>query len=300
MEKKNQITDKADVYAIITNRIIEQLEQNNVPWRKPWTEAGPPMNLISKRHYRGINVWLLLSVNYRQNYFLTFKQVQELGGTVKKGSRSHMVVFTKWEKKEDPKTGEEKKVPFLRYYYVFNVALCEGIPADKIPPLEVRNNSPIEACQDLICSMPNLPEIRHEKQKAFYVPSGDYINMPLMETFTNSESYYGTLFHELIHSTGHSSRLNRKEVMDLNSFGSEPYSMEELTAEIGACFLMSQTGILTSDITNTAAYIQSWLAKLRNDKRFIVYASAQAQRAVDFILNRSDVLAGGKEMEVQS
>lgn len=208
MEKKIEITTKADVYQIITNRIIEQLERNNVPWRKPWTEAGLPQNLVSKRHYRGINVWLLLACNYRQNYFLTFKQVKELGGTVKKGEKSHMVVFTKWEKKEDPKTGEEKKVPFLRYYYVFNVAQCEGIPEGKIPPLTVRNNNPIEACQDIIVSMPNLPEIRHEKQKAFYVPSGDYINMPLMESFTNSESYYGTLFHELIHSTGHFSRLN--------------------------------------------------------------------------------------------
>ncbi len=148
--------------------------------------------------------------------------------------------------------------------------------------------------------MQNMPEIRHDKQKAFYVPSGDYINMPPMESFTNSESYYATLFHELVHSTGHFIRLNRREVMDLNEFGSEQYSMEELTAEIGACYLMSHTGILTSDITNTAAYIQSWLSKLRNDKRFIVYACAQAQRAVDFILNRSNVIADGKEMEVQS
>lgn len=285
MKEKNQVPSKADVYAIVTNRIIEQLEQNRVPWRKPWTEAGLPQNLISKRPYRGINVWLLLSCNYRQNLFLTFKQAKELGATVRKGEKSQMVVFTKWEKKEDEKTGEVKNVPFLRYYYVFNVAQCDGIPEGKIPPHAVRNNDPIETCQDIIVSMPNLPEIKHDKQKAFYDPAGDYINMPLMESFTNSESYYGTLFHELIHSTGHFSRLNRKEITEMKGFGSEPYSIEELTAEIGSCYLMSHAGILTSDISNTAAYIQAWLEKLRNDKRFIIYASAQAQKATDYILD---------------
>jgi antirestriction protein ArdC len=284
MSKTNQTTKKADVYQIITDRIIQQLEQGVIPWRKPWTEAGVPQNLISRRPYRGINVWLLASLNYRQNYFLTFKQVKELGGTVKKGEKSNMVVFTKWEEKEDKDTGEMKKVPFLRYYYVFNIAQCQGIPEEMIPPIPKRNNNPIEACDEIIRSMPQKPVIRHQGQRAFYDPMCDYINMPAMESFINSESYYGTLFHELIHSTGHSSRLNRKEVTEMKGITSEPYSIEELTAELGACYLKSDAGIFTDDASDSAAYIQSWLLKLRNDKRFIVYASAQAQRVVEFIL----------------
>src|SRR5829696_3404640 len=133
MSKTNQTTRKADVYQIVTDRIIQQLEQGIIPWLKPWTEAGVPQNLISRRPYRGINVWLLASLNYRQNFFLTFKQVKELGGTVRKGERSNMVVFRKWEEKEDKGTGEMKKVPLLRYYSVFNVAQCEGMPEEMIP-----------------------------------------------------------------------------------------------------------------------------------------------------------------------
>lgn len=281
----NHTTKKTDVYAIVTDRIIAQLEQGVIPWRKPWTEAGVPQNLISRRPYRGINVWLLASLNYRQNFFLTFKQVKELGGSIKKDEKSNMVVFTKWEEKEDKKSGEMKKVPFLRYYNVFNVAQCEGIPEEKIPPIPVRNNNPIEACDEIILSMPKKPVIRHQEQRAFYDPMCDYINMPVMESFVDSESYYGTLFHELVHSTGHASRLNRKEVTQMKGITSEPYSIEELTAELGACYLKSDAGIFTADVGNNAAYIQSWLSKLKNDKRFIVYASAHAQRAVEFILN---------------
>ncbi len=133
--------------------------------------------------------------------------------------------------------------------------------------------------------MQNRPEITHDATSAFYHPLNDYINMPKMELFYESDGYYMTLFHELIHSTGHSSRLNRKEVMDFNAFGSGPYSIEELTAEIGACYLMSLTGIYIEDFKNNAAYIEGWLKRLKDDGRFIVFACSQAQKAVDFILN---------------
>ena len=274
---------KKDVYEIVTSRIVEQLQQNKVPWQKPWTEAGVPQNLISRKPYRGINVMLLASLDYPQNYFLTFKQVKELGGTIIKGEKGHIVVFWKWIDVEDEETGGTVQKSYLRYHTVFNVAQCEKIPADRITLVEKQNN-PITECETIVKAMQKCPKIQHKEQKAYYHPVMDYINMPRIKSFKDSPSYYGALFHELVHSTGHSSRLNRKELMESKGFNSEPYSIEELTAEIGACYLKSHAGI-AMEVSNSASYIQGWLERLKNDKRFIVYASVQAQKAVDYILN---------------
>ena len=276
-------TVKKDVYQIVTERIIEQLQQNKVPWQKPWTEAGVPQNLITRRPYRGINVMLLALQDYPLNYFLTFKQLKELGGTVIKGEKAHIVVFWKWVDEENEETGETVKKAFLRYHMVFNIAQCANIPNDKIPVVEKPNN-PIMECEEIVKAMQMRPKIVHKEDKAFYHPVMDYVNMPKIKSFKDSASYYGALFHELVHSTGHANRLNRKEVMDSKPYGSESYSIEELTAEIGACYLKSHAGI-AMEVENSAAYIQGWLERLKNDKRFIVYASVQAQKAVDYILN---------------
>ena len=133
--------------------------------------------------------------------------------------------------------------------------------------------------------MPKRPDIRNKEHRAFYNKSDDYVNVPKMETFENNESYYGTLFHELVHSTGHNERLNRKELIKNNGFRTEDYAVEELTAEMGASYLKSYAGVPMEKLENNAAYIQSWLKRLKEDKRFIVHASAQAQKATDFILN---------------
>lgn len=274
-----------DVYEIVTNRIIEHLEKGVVPWQKPWTGGGLPKNLITGKQYRGINVWLLNSLNYSQNCFLTFKQVKELGGSVKKGEQSQIVIFWKWIEKENTQTKEIEKIPFLRYYNVFNIDQCTGIPKEKLPPVIERKNDPIETCEKILNEMPKRPEIRHKEQSAYYNKQDDYVNMPKVETFVNSDSYYGALFHELVHSTGHKERLDRKELIQSKRFGSEDYAIEELTAEIGASYLKSYAGIPIEKLENNAAYIQSWLERLKKDKKFIVYASSQAQKATDFILN---------------
>jgi antirestriction protein ArdC len=276
-----------DVYSIVTNRIIEHLEKGVVPWQKPWTDAGLPRNLITGKHYRGINVWLLNTLNYPQNCFLTFKQVSDLGGYVKKGEKSHEVVFWKWLEKENKETGEKEKVPLLRYYRVFNIDQCSDIPKDKRPPIIERTNNPIETCEKIVSEMPKRPEIRYNEHRAYYNKLEDYVNLPKMETFKNSESYYGTLFHELVHSTGHNERLSRKELLENRGMRSDKYAMEELTAEMGASYLKSYAGIPIEQLENNAAYIQGWLERLKNDKRFIVHASAQAQKATDYILNIS-------------
>lgn len=274
-----------DVYTLVTERIIEHLEKGTIPWRQPWTDAGMPTNLATGKEYRGVNVLLLASLCYQRNSFLTFRQAKELGGSVKKGEKSHPVVFWKRIEKENETTKEKEIIPLLRQYHVFNIAQCEGIPPEKLPPVIECNNDPIKSCEDIIEKMRHRPEIRHEKHQAFYDSKYDFVNVPEPKTFVNSASYYGTLFHELLHSTGHASRLNRKELVEQGRFGSELYATEELTAEIGASYLKSRAGIPIEELENNAAYIQAWLKRLKNDKKCIVYASSQAQKATDFILN---------------
>ena len=275
-------------YEIITNKIIERLEHGTVPWHQPWS-TELPKNLASKREYRGINVFVLGSTGYANPYWLTYKQAKQLGGHIRKGEKSSPVVFWKWleREQENPDTGEKeaKNIPLLRYYNVFNIEQCEGIPEDKIPELEnTRDFHPIDTAEKTVQDMPQRPIITHNEAQAYYRPSADVVNMPPAESFLSDEEYYSTLFHELTHSTGHESRLKRLNTDKLAAFGSKDYSQEELVAEMGAAFLSGHCQIENRTIDNSAAYIQGWLRKLKNDKRLVVFAAAQAQKAADFIL----------------
>ncbi len=288
MDLQNNSSTKLDVYEMVTTRIIDLLEAGTVPWRKPWAEFGVPVNLISKRPYRGINLWLLLSLNYESNLFLTWDKLKRIGGSVNQGEHGHIVVFWKNVKRQPEeldKDGHPKTVPMLRYYKVFNVQQCRDIPSDIIPELVKTEIDPISECEAVVSGMKDCPQIVHKEQKAYYHISGDYINMPKKKSFKKMEAYYSTLFHELVHSTGSEKRLGRKSITEMNEFSSEPYSIEELIAELGSAYLCAFAGILDGEIQNSAAYINGWLEKLRNDKRFIVQASGHAQRAVDMVLN---------------
>lgn len=287
MDSNQTAPTKVDVYQIVTDRIIELLEQGTVPWQKPWLEAGIPMNAISKRPYRGINLWLLLALNYERNLFVTWDQLKKLGGSVKQGEHGHVVLYWKTHSKNEEVTEGEtsKKPPILRYYKVFNVSQCRDIPESLLEPFKASEHQPVLECEAIISGMPQCPEIRFKEQTAYYHILEDFINMPKRKSFKTAELYYTTLFHELVHSTGAEKRLNRKSITEMSEFGSELYSIEELIAELGSAYLSSFAGIMSKSITNTAAYIDGWLGKLRNDKRFIVQASGQAQRATDFILN---------------
>jgi antirestriction protein ArdC len=285
----NETTVTHDVYALVTDRIIAQLEQNIVPWQRPWSKGGLPQNLISKIPYRGINVWMLSSSDFAQNFFLTWKQAKEIGASIKKGEKATMVVF--W-KKQEQETQEEEQIPstkpaILRYYWVYNIVQCDNIPKEIIPTQPIANN-PIEACEEIITTMPLCPALQFKEAKAYYDPQQDFINMPPLNSFLSSDAYYSTFFHEIIHSTGHEKRLNRKELNQMAEFGSEPYSKEELVAEIGSCYLSSYAGI-SQTFDNSVAYINGWLSKLKHDKRFVIYASSYAQRAVDYVLHASGV-----------
>jgi len=246
------------------------------------------VNLVSKKEYRGINIFLLAFQGYGSRYWLTYRQAQALGGNVKKGERGSKVVFWKIGEyeKENAETAEIEthKSILLRYYTVFNLDQCDGIKSPEADP----NIHPIEQCESIVRSMPNPPAFEQDAQ-ACYRPSIDTIGMPARSAFHSAEEYYSTLFHELTHSTGHPSRLSREVIMKHNPFGSEDYSKEELVAEMGAAMLCGVASIESQTLDNSAAYLQTWISRLKSDSRLVVSAAAQAQRAADYILGKATV-----------
>lgn len=223
---------------------------------------------------------------YASPYWLTFKQAQERGGQVKKREEGTPVIFWNWRTRQvEGEEGaiEEKEIPFMRYYTVFNLAQIDGIAT---PEVQSGEFVPVLSCEEVIKNMPQAPVIQDGWASANYNPVSDVVKMPPRGGFKSEAGYYATLFHEITYSTGHSSRLNRKTITEKAAFASESYSKEELIAELGAAFLCGHTGIEQENIENSAAYIASWRAKLSEDKRLIISAASQAQRAVDFILGR--------------
>lgn len=277
-------------YDVINSRIMELLEQGTVPWKKPWNASSNyPRNLISGKKYQGVNVFMLACQQYSSPWWLTFKQVQDKGGHVIKGSKSCPVIFWKWldRSESDATDGENSangKIALLRYYSVFNIEQTEGITP---PPAEETHNTfdPIATAEEIIAAMPMKPDIRYGGNRAYYSPSLDYIQLPHQHTFDTREEYHNTCFHEAVHATGHSNRLARKSILEPSYFGSHEYSKEELVAEMGAAFLCGHAGIENTTLENSAAYIQGWLKALKNDKTLLIHAAAQAQKAADYILD---------------
>lgn len=270
-----------DLYSEITNRMIAEMEQGIIPWMKPWMAAGKAISHTTGKPYSLLNQMLL----GRAGEYLTYKQVQQEGGYVRKGEKAHMVVFWKWIDKEDEETGEVKQIPFLRYYNVFHIDQCEGIRA-KHTATSPHNANTDATAEAIIADYVRREGVHMEHQegdRAFYQPATDRIVLPLIRQFKETAEYYGTAFHEMVHSTGHMNRLNR---LDRTAFfGSELYSKEELIAEIGAAALVNRAGLETAkSFRNSAAYVQNWLQVLKNDKRFIVSAAGKAEKAVSLIM----------------
>ncbi len=289
-------TKRADVYQLITDRIIAYLESDQIPWEKPWHggAAGRPKNLLSKKPYNGVNVFMLSMAasvkGYDSPYWLTFKQTKDMGGNVIKGEKSTPIVFWKLLNVKDKDSGEKKEIPFLRYSNVFNLDQVEGIDVAKIPASEIQKPDdlefePVAACDNMIEQWLDRPVVVHEnKGRAFYSPAKDFVNMPPAEKFKSSEEYYAILFHEYVHSTGNHKRLKRFDPeARVAAFGSTDYSKEELIAEMGAAFLCGITGIEKPVIKNSAAYIQSWLSVLKGDKKMVIQAAGKAQAAANYI-----------------
>ncbi len=277
------------IYEMITERVITLLKQGTIPWRKPWSggsSSDMPINLKSKREYRGINVFLLACMGYSSRYWLSYKQAKEKGGQVRKGEKGTPVIFWKRYETKDRKTGEDVVLPVLRYYTVFNLDQVDGLEAPDAPEPVSHDFRSIEEAERIIRDMPKRPEIQHAEPRAFYRPSTDTVNLPRPELFPEPEEYYSTAFHELTHATGHESRLNRRPSSEIRHFGDKEYSQEELVAEMGSAFLCAQARIEQITLENSAAYIGNWLQVLKADVKMVVIAAAQAQKAADYILDR--------------
>lgn len=248
-----------DLYEIVTEKIIKLLEQGVVPWKRPWGTIGLPRNLVSKKPYRGVNLFLLSASKYTSPFWLTLRQANQLGGFVRKGEESTLAVF--WKVEEPNQSADQDEVTdvkqrrrfVLRYYRLFNLEQCE-LPQrmiDRLPKIETRQHKPIEACAEIIGCMPNPPEIVHGGSKAFYSLITDRVTLPPVELFTSIEEYYCSAYHELVHSSGHRSRLARKSILEGASFGSATYGFEELVSEMGAAFLCAEAGISSTTIDNS-------------------------------------------------
>lgn len=279
---------KANVYDMITDRIIAELEKGQIPWEKPWTGVRDgAYNRITKRPYSLLNQMLL----QHNGEYATFKQWQDLGGHIRKGEKSEIVVFWKiFESKEtDSDTGkiEIKKIPLLRYYNVFHISQVDGVEPLALEQLN-DEVEPIEAGDKIITDYidrEHLNFIECKSNKAYYSPSSDTVVVPLKEQCQLINEWYSIAFHEISHSSGHKSRLNRIQTGAISAFGSQDYSKEELVAELSSATLMSIAGIETAKtFRNSTAYIQNWLQVLRNDNKFIVSASSKAEKAVNYIL----------------
>jgi antirestriction protein ArdC len=286
--KTNPAATRPDVYQLVTDRIITALEGGIIPWRKPWNAVyGLPRNYATGKAYTGINAFLL-HFSGALPFFLTFKQALALGGNVRRGAKGHPVVYYNVSTRENKQTGEEEKMPFLKYYTVFSVEDIENIDFN-LPEVPQRSHTPIEAAEAIVSSWEGRPAIQHLHQRAYYAPALDLVNMPEPATFTTAEGYYATLFHELTHSTGHTSRLDRPDLTASEGKQSASYAREELTAEMGASFLCAAAGLHTEQTEeNAVAYIQTWLEHLKNDKKLVLQAASKAQRAAKLILNADE------------
>jgi len=286
-------TKTNDIYSRITNRIIAELETGARPWLKPWNAehaAGRITRPLRSNGipYRGINVinlWLTATARgYACPIWLTFKQAQELGGHVRKGEHGELVVYAnRITRTETTAKGEEidREIPFLKGYTVFNAEQIEGLPphftAPAAPTLD-----PVQRVAQAEAFFANTgAEIRHGGDRAFYAIGADYVQLPPFETFRDAESYYATLGHECCHWTKHEKRLNRE--FGRKRWGDEGYAAEELVAELGSAFLCADLGLTPEPRPDHAAYVESWLRVLKNDKRAIFTAASHAERAAAFL-----------------
>lgn len=282
----------ATVYEIITDKIVSAIESSGVlPWKKPWKtyqgEDAFAKNLVSRKPYRGVNAFLLGMMPYSSPYWVTYKQALGLGGQVGKGEKGMPIVFWNKDDVEDESTGKTKSRTYLRYYTVFNVEQCDNVTAPAVVEIEWADDRRLENCERIVSGYSGGPKVSEGHHEACYFLASDAVMMPKRQAFVSVEEFYSTLYHELAHSTGHSSRLGRKEIADRPmSFGSKGYGKEELVAEMAASFLCAEAGISPVTIDNSVSYIDGWIRTIKGNPKLLIEAASHAQRASDWILNR--------------
>ncbi len=283
------MSQNESLYQVVTDQILQKLKEGTVPWRKPWAGGGLPTNLITQKPYGGLNAFFLDLSGHSTNYWATRKQIESIGGSnIKTGENPTNIVFSKMcEKPEQGKfqIGKQESPWFLfvKYFEVFNLDQTEGLEDLGYPSQDF---NPISKCEEIVKHYANKPSIQNKRDQAYYQPSTDKIKVPHPESFDPQQEYYSTLFHELVHSTGHPSRLNRKSISDIQPFGSHQYSKEELVAEIGCSFLCAISGIETKVLDNSVAYIADWFEVLKENKGMFIQATMQAQKSVNYIIER--------------
>jgi antirestriction protein ArdC len=284
---------KRTTYQLITDRLIERMEAGVNPWRKTWSVAGGApgrdRNPVTGTQYSGINRLMTGCAGFNSPLWVTFKQARDLGGSIRKGSTGTPVVYwARVEGETDQTTGETSGgFSFLKHYYVFNLEQTEGLsfPEEQPPAPERPAFQPIESAERIVARYAGCPQIVHGGGRAYYAPQADLVAMPPRETFDNPGAYYATLFHELAHSTGHRARLNRDSLTGFASFGDHLYSKEELVAELGASFLLGESGLAAPElIDNSAAYLASWIKVLKGDSKLALQAASGAEKAANYIL----------------
>lgn len=306
MARKKKGTSNAEMYKKITARVIEALKGGKIAWQRPWKGGIMPMNYVSKKAYRGINIWLLAMTDFESPYWLTYKQAESLGGNVKKGERGTKITY--WnvansivkDENGQPKKNDKGELIrraffFLKEFTVFNAEQCEGIEFKE--PEMPKGAENIDSVDQIVSLYADAPVINHDKSgmRACYSPMLDKVTMPVMELFNSTEDYYSVLFHELAHSTGAEHRLNREGVANFDRFGSHQYSKEELVAEMSACFMMATAGLAMEPRENSKAYIQSWISKLENDPKLIFQASKEAQKACEYMQGLESAESGSED-----
>jgi len=279
------MSTKVDIRTIITDTIIQGLEDGKIPWVRPWEgrRSGGAINHFTKKYYRGLNQVILSFVavsNGWENRWATFKAMSAHGLKVKKGEHGTPVAFFKFITKEDD-DGTEETFPMLRYYRVFSISQLEEVPVIEAEP--VKEFTPIEQAENIIHGYAELPPLKLGGDKAYYIARTDEIHLPFKEQFKAEGEFYSTYFHEIAHSTGHPKRLARKSLIERDETS---YGLEELIAEFTSAFLCAEAGI-EKVIQNQTAYIQNWLAVLKDNRQMLFTASSQAQKATDYVLGVS-------------
>lgn len=275
---------KRDLYADVTARILQSMEAGVMPWQRSWqsTGSGIPMNAVTERPYSGVNVllfWMAADQGYARPRYLTFNQAKAAGANVRKGEHGTKVYFFKQLTVADRASGEDKTIPLLREYTVFNVAQCEGLPdslanGEHVAPL---NQDQREALADRFIQSTGA-DFREGTGVPCYVPSKDFISIPAFAQFKGQPQFYSTAFHELTHWTGAKHRLDR----DFSGrFGTQAYAAEELVAELGAAFINAEFGF--DNTTNNAAYLANWITLLKSDSRAIFTAASKASKACEYL-----------------
>jgi antirestriction protein ArdC len=273
------------VNSIITEKFIAKVnDTGKLPWSQPWTMIDN-CNYQSKHIYTGVNRWMTALSDYACPYWLSYKKVIELGGSFKEEEAKNptAIVFAKIAKKNAKYVVEGKSDSYrmFRYYGAYNLEQTTlEIPADEQSKLAL-----LDVHQFL--NTGNIPTIKHGDARAFYAPSQDKIHLPYLNTFSSEDSYFATLFHELVHATGHHSRLDRSAIFSEADMKKESYSYEELVAEIGAALLCKLTGKFNREVEdNSIAYLQGWKSKLSSNTDWLVSAASKAEKAVNYLIGK--------------